>query len=137
MLRQAVYGTIKFGAYYTLKDIANEYGLINDSSDQSAQVWANIICATAAGVISSTVANPTDVLKVRMQVHGKDSHRQMNLWRCFYEIYKYEGLRGLWRGVVPTAQRAVAIASVELPLYDFCKSQLIPYFGNHICNHFM
>lgn len=138
VLRQAVYGTIKFGAYYSLKDVANEYGLISegDCAGQTEHVWTNILCATAAGVISSTVANPTDVLKVRMQVHGRDSHQKMNLWRCFYEIYQYEGLRGLWRGVIPTAQRAVAIASVELPLYDFCKSQLMPYFGNHIANHF-
>lgn len=133
-MRQSVYGTIKFGAYYTLKDVAQEHGLISDGADQ---IWANIMCATAAGVISSTVANPTDVLKVRMQVHGRDTHRQMNLWSCFYEIYKYEGLQGLWRGVIPTAQRAVTIASVELPLYDFCKSQFMPYLGNHTGNHFM
>jgi len=96
----------------------------------------NIICAAGAGAISSAIANPTDVLKVRMQVHGKGTD-QMGLIGCFKEIYKYEGVRGLWRGVGPTAQRAVVIASVELPVYDFCKLQLMSAFGDHVANHFM
>lgn len=73
-MRQATYGTIKFGTYYTLKKLANERGLLINE-DGSERVWSNILCAAAAGAISSAIANPTDVLKVRMQVHGKDSTR--------------------------------------------------------------
>ncbi|XP_013111774.1 mitochondrial uncoupling protein Bmcp [Stomoxys calcitrans] len=136
VLRQATYGTIKFGTYYTLKSIANENGLLVDPDTGTERVWGNILCAAAAGAISSAIANPTDVLKVRMQVHGKGSQHQ-SLWACFHEIYKYEGVRGLWRGVGPTAQRAVVIASVELPVYDFCKLQLMGMFGDHVANHFV
>ncbi|ALC45059.1 Bmcp [Drosophila busckii] len=135
VLRQATYGTIKFGTYYTLKKLANERGLLTDS-DGSERVWSNILCAAGAGAISSAIANPTDVLKVRMQVHGKGTD-QMGLMGCFKEIYKFEGMRGLWRGVGPTAQRAVVIASVELPVYDFCKLQLMSAFGDHVANHFI
>ncbi|KAL7734857.1 hypothetical protein ACLKA6_011136 [Drosophila palustris] len=135
VLRQATYGTIKFGTYYTLKKLANERGLLTDD-DGSERVWSNIICAAGAGAVSSAIANPTDVLKVRMQVHGKGTD-QMGLIGCFREIYKYEGVRGLWRGVGPTAQRAVVIASVELPVYDFCKLQLMSAFGDHVANHFI
>uniref|UniRef100_A0A1A9X0C5 Uncharacterized protein n=1 Tax=Glossina brevipalpis TaxID=37001 RepID=A0A1A9X0C5_9MUSC len=136
VLRQALYGTIKFGTYYTLKSFANDYGFLIDPKTGSERIWSNILCAASAGAISSAIANPTDVLKVRMQVHGK-GNQQKSLWSCFHEIYKYEGVHGLWRGVGPTAQRAVAIASVELPVYDFCKSQLMCYFGDHIANHFV
>lgn len=135
MLRQATYGTIKFGTYYTLKKLASERGLLTDN-DGSERVWSNIICAAGAGAISSAIANPTDVLKVRMQVHGKGTD-QLGLLGCFREIYKYEGVRGLWRGVGPTAQRAVVIASVELPVYDFCKLQLMSAFGDQVANHFV
>ncbi|XP_075161426.1 uncoupling protein Bmcp mitochondrial isoform X1 [Haematobia irritans] len=136
VLRQATYGTIKFGTYYTLKSIASENGLLIDPDTGTERVWGNILCAAASGAVSSAIANPTDVLKVRMQVHGKGSQHQ-SLWSCFHEIYKYEGVRGLWRGVGPTAQRAVVIASVELPVYDFCKLQLMAYFGDHVANHFV
>ncbi|XP_046808958.1 mitochondrial uncoupling protein Bmcp isoform X2 [Lucilia cuprina] len=136
VLRQATYGTIKFGTYYTLKSIVSEHGLLIDPDTGTERVWGNVLCAAAAGAISSAIANPTDVLKVRMQVHGKGT-MQKSVWSCFHDIYKLEGVKGLWRGVGPTAQRAVVIASVELPVYDFCKLQLMEYFGDHMTNHFI
>ena len=48
------------------------------------------------GVVSSSIANPTDVLKVRMQA-ANDSVRQKGMLRCFADIYEQEGVRGLWR----------------------------------------
>ncbi|XP_054734261.1 mitochondrial uncoupling protein Bmcp [Anastrepha obliqua] len=136
VLRQATYGTIKFGTYYTLKKYANDYGLLVDRDTGAERVWANILCAATGGAVSSAIANPTDVLKVRMQVHGKGTHKH-GLLGSFLEIYRYEGVRGLWCGVGPTAQRAVVIASVELPVYDFCKMQLMHEFGDHVANHFI
>ncbi|XP_017473705.1 PREDICTED: kidney mitochondrial carrier protein 1 [Rhagoletis zephyria] len=136
VLRQATYGTIKFGTYYTLKKYANNHGLLIDRETGAERVWANILCAATAGAVSSAIANPTDVLKVRMQVHGKGVHKH-GLLGSFLEIYRYEGVRGLWCGVGPTAQRAVVIASVELPVYDFCKMQLMNAFGDHVANHFI
>ncbi|XP_035792321.1 mitochondrial uncoupling protein Bmcp-like [Anopheles albimanus] len=135
VLRQATYGTIKFGTYYTLKKVATERGLLHDAAGNES-VWCNAACATLAGAISSAIANPTDVLKVRMQVHGKGT-KEIGLLRCFREIYVQEGIRGLWRGVGPTAQRAAVIAAVELPVYDFCKLHLMETFGDQVANHFI
>lgn len=95
VLRQSTYGTIKFGTYYTLKHIANSNGwLIDEYGNEN--VLGNMGCAIVAGAISSAIANPTDVLKVRMQVHGRGSH-EMGLVKCFHEIYVHEGVKGLWR----------------------------------------
>lgn len=92
-------------------------------------------CAVVAGVVSSAIANPTDVVKVRLQVQGRAN--KSSLVKCFTEVYKYEGVRGLWRGVGPTAQRAAVIAAVELPVYDFCKHYLMSTFGDQVANHFV
>jgi hypothetical protein len=48
-----------------------------------------------AGAVSSAIANPTDVLKVRMQVQG--SHGNVSLIDCFKDVYTHEGISGLWR----------------------------------------
>ncbi|XP_055705433.1 mitochondrial uncoupling protein Bmcp isoform X2 [Phlebotomus papatasi] len=135
VLRQATYGTIKFGTYYSLKKHLSRHGILQDSTGKE-RVWANVACAVSAGAISSAIANPTDVLKVRMQVDGRGSGKQ-SLFACFREIYVREGIRGLWRGVCPTAQRAIVIAAVELPVYDGCKSTLIPYLGDTSANHLL
>ncbi|XP_010141286.1 PREDICTED: brain mitochondrial carrier protein 1-like, partial [Buceros rhinoceros silvestris] len=60
----------------------------------------NVICGVVSGVISSAIANPTDVLKIRMQAQG--SLFQGGMIGSFIDIYQQEGTRGLWRGVVPT-----------------------------------
>jgi len=135
VLRQATYGTIKFGTYYTLKKIITENGLLIDRNGNE-RVWCNVICAVTAGAVSSAIANPTDVLKVRMQVHGRGTDK-IGLFGCFREVYRYEGITGLWRGIGPTAQRAAVIAAVELPVYDFCKLHLMNSFGDHVANHFI
>lgn len=89
ILRQATYGTIKFGTYYSLKDAAMKRW------DTEDLVVINIICAALAGAISSAIANPTDVVKVRMQVTGVQSN--LSLIGCFQDVYQHEGIRGLWR----------------------------------------
>ncbi|KAG8232942.1 hypothetical protein J437_LFUL014201 [Ladona fulva] len=156
VLRQATYGTIKFGTYYSLKNMI----MGEDTSKTSGKgprshgaTTTDIGCAVVAGAVSSAIANPTDVLKVRMQArpvyvqHGNGGvggtavagvaardPRNMNLVACFANVYQQEGIRGLWRpnersgsstlGVGPTSQRAAVIAGVELPVYDFCKHHL-------------
>ncbi|XP_063244579.1 mitochondrial uncoupling protein Bmcp isoform X2 [Bacillus rossius redtenbacheri] len=130
VLRQATYGTIKFGTYYSLKQFATKaYG------HEAEDVAVNICCAIVAGTVSSAIANPTDVLKVRMQVLGAQTSR--GIVACFQDIYRHEGIGGLWRGVGPTSQRAAVIAAVELPVYDFCKQHLMATFGDKIINHFI
>lgn len=88
ILRQATYGTIKFGTYYSLKQSATDRWGTDDL------VLINIVCAAVAGAISSAIANPTDVVKVRMQV-GLEAN--LTLMGCFQDVYHHEGMRGLWR----------------------------------------
>ncbi|XP_028127899.1 mitochondrial uncoupling protein Bmcp [Diabrotica virgifera virgifera] len=131
VLRQATYGTIKFGTYYTLKRFVVTY------NEGKESVTANVVCAVIAGAISSAIANPTDVLKVRMQVAGTHGSTNVGLVDCFRDVYTHEGISGLWRGVNPTAQRAAVIAAIELPVYDFCKSHLMNLLGDKPINHFI
>lgn len=58
--------------------------------------WFVVFVPNLAGAVSSAIATPTDVLKVRMQVHGRGTDK-IGLIGCFREIYQYEGISGLWR----------------------------------------
>lgn len=60
----------------------------------------NFGCAICAGIISSSIANPTDVLKVRLQAVGQNktgNFLENNVFKCFRHIYVHEGLGGLWK----------------------------------------
>ncbi|CAG4991550.1 unnamed protein product [Colias eurytheme] len=128
VLRQATYGTIKFGTYYSLKSAIAARRVDGGAREHLA---TNTFCAAFAGGLSSAIANPTDVLKVRMQMGTE----KRNIVRCFVSIQRAEGWAGLWRGVLPTSQRAALIAAVELPVYDACKRRFAGALGDRPANH--
>ncbi|KAG9265895.1 brain mitochondrial carrier protein 1 isoform X1 [Astyanax mexicanus] len=130
LLRQASYGTIKIGTYNTLKKL-----FVSRPEDETMVI--NVFCGVVSGVLSSSLANPTDVLKIRMQAQG--SLLQGSMMANFINIYQTEGTRGLWRGVIPTAQRAAIVVGVELPVYDITKKHLIRSgtMGDTVLTHFI
>lgn len=131
VLRQATYGTLKFGMYYSLKQ-----ALVPTPGEE--RLGINVFCAVTAGVVASAMANPTDVLKVRLQ-SGRKEFKEKSLLQAFISIYNQEGVQGLWRGVCPTAQRAGVIVGVELPIYDICKHYFIKMnvLPDNAYNHFL
>ena len=66
LLRQATYGTIKFGLYYRIKEAL------------PGQEWPlkNAFCAVIAGSMASSIANPTDLLKVS---NGSNPRSSLNI----------------------------------------------------------
>lgn len=130
VLRQASYGTIKIGTYQSLKRMFGER--LEDET-----LLINVVCGILSGVVSSTIANPTDVLKIRMQ--AQSSTIRGGMMGNFIHIYRQEGARGLWKGVTLTAQRAAIVVGVELPVYDLTKKHLIlsGLMGDTAYTHFL
>uniref|UniRef100_A0A8B9EE66 Solute carrier family 25 member 30 n=1 Tax=Anser cygnoides TaxID=8845 RepID=A0A8B9EE66_ANSCY len=119
MLRQASYGTIKIGTYQSLKRMFVEH-----PEDETLMI--NVLCGILSGVISSSIANPTDVLKVIM--HSVE-----------FVLSFFCGRGLLFHGVSLTAQRAAIVVGVELPVYDLTKKHLIMsgYMGDTVYTHFL
>ncbi|KFQ17895.1 Kidney mitochondrial carrier protein 1, partial [Merops nubicus] len=130
MLRQASYGTIKIGTYQSLKRMFVEH-----PEDETLMI--NVLCGILSGVISSSIANPTDVLKIRMQAQG--SVIQGGMMGNFMQIYQKEGTKGLWKAISLTAQRAAIVVGVELPVYDLAKKHIIMsgFLGDTVYTHFL
>ncbi|NXS99714.1 KMCP1 protein, partial [Jacana jacana] len=130
MLRQASYGTIKIGTYQSLKRMFVEH-----PEDETLMI--NVLCGILSGVISSSIANPTDVLKIRMQAQG--SVIQGGMMGNFIQIYQKEGTKGLWKAMSLTAQRAAIVVGVELPVYDLTKKHIIMsgFMGDTVYTHFL
>ncbi|ELT99385.1 hypothetical protein CAPTEDRAFT_178931 [Capitella teleta] len=116
LLRQATYGTIKLGVYHSLKKL-----IYKDETEE--KLLTNVGCGIIAGMSSSMIANPTDVIKIRMQARG-GAFTNPGIWESFFDIARQEGMRGLWRGMGPNASRAALVVGAEFPAYDFCKKSL-------------
>ena len=75
-----------------------------------------------AGAVSSAVATPFDVLKVRLQsTDATESVKQESyLPGRFKDIFAREGVRGLYRGAGPTTLRGAMVAGAQGSRRRFC-----------------
>jgi hypothetical protein len=124
VLRQATYGTLKYGSYPTIeRTIQASLGETGASS-----LLVKIISALLAGTFSSAICNPTDLLKTRKQ---GNSIKSTSLIQGFVHIAKTEGIAALWlTGLVPNVLRGAVIAAAELATYDTCMPLLAVYIAS-------
>merc|ERR1719331_3505933 len=127
LVRQSTYGSLRYGLYGPIK---NSLGI---KPGEPVPLWKKIVAGGTAGAVASAIANPTDLMKVRLQTDGmlKDAEgnflpkRYTGMSHAFFSIIKDEGILGLWKGVGPTCGRATALAAAELASYDEVKTQFL------------
>ncbi|XP_072972661.1 mitochondrial uncoupling protein 3 [Typha angustifolia] len=93
-------------------------------------VLGKALAGGASGVFAQVVASPADLIKVRMQADSRLlsqglQPRYAGIFDAFRKIVRAEGFLGLWRGVVPNAQRAFLVNMGELTCYDHAKHFII------------
>ncbi|KAF9129350.1 Mitochondrial oxaloacetate carrier protein [Mortierella sp. 14UC] len=92
----------------------------------------NIVAGGTGGVLSAFLASPLFLVKTRLQSYTSHEpsrvghqHYYRHTFHALGSIYKAEGIKGLYRGVDASMLRTGMGSSVQLPLYDFVKQQLI------------
>ncbi|KAF9303667.1 hypothetical protein BGZ74_003293 [Mortierella antarctica] len=109
ILREGVYSTIRFGSYDLFKGIYSGMGSAGLRGGEETTTFVKLMSGLTSGMLGSTIANPTDLIKA-------DACRS---------IYVEEGIPGLYRGVVPTAARAMVVTASQLASYDTTKHWLL------------
>lgn len=94
----------------------------------------NIFCGAASGVIGAAAGSPFFLVKTRLQSYSPflpvgTQHQYKNAVDGLRQIYRSEGVRGLYRGVGPAMVRTGFGSSVQLPTYFLAKRQLVQYAG--------
>ncbi|XP_020080957.1 mitochondrial uncoupling protein 3 [Ananas comosus] len=126
LLRHLFYTPIRIVGYEHLRNAT--------AADDS--LLAKALAGGVSGVFAQIVASPADLIKVRMQADGRLSiqglqPRYSGIADALRKIIQDEGFLGLWRGVVPNAQRAFLVNMGELTCYDHAKHFII---RKHICD---
>jgi len=127
LVRQSTYGSLRYGLYGPIK------GSMGIKAGEKVPLWKKIVAGGSAGAIASAVANPTDLLKVRLQTDGMLKDAEGNLLPkkytgmidAFGKTVSEEGVLALWTGVGPTVGRATALAAAELATYDEAKGAIL------------
>ncbi len=98
ILKQSSNQGLRFMFFNKYKDLIVESG-------HSMNPLLSLLGGMAAGCFSVLGNNPFDVVKTRMQ--GVDSAQYRSTLDCLQQIFRSEGMKGLYSGAVPRMGRVV------------------------------
>jgi solute carrier family 25 carnitine/acylcarnitine transporter 20/29 len=79
-------------------------------------------CGVVAGIATSLISTPVEHTRIRMQVQGKNS---FNALECVKRIVKSYGIRGLYKGNVPTLCRDGVAFGIYFSMYEWITKKII------------
>ncbi|CAN0926399.1 Mitochondrial uncoupling protein 1 [Linum grandiflorum] len=134
--RQCLFGGLRIGLYDPVKNFYVGPDFVGD-----VPLSKKILAALTTGAVGISIANPTDLVKVRLQSEGKLApgvpRRYSGAINAYSTIVKQEGVRALWTGVGPNIARNAIINAAELASYDQVKETIlkIPGFKDNALTH--
>jgi len=122
--RQMAFSAIRIGAYEPVK--LKYQQLTGVEKDQGMKMMGvRVAAGLSTGTLAILVAQPTDVVKVRMQAAGSASAYR-SVFSAYSSIYRLEGFfSGLYRGTAPNIARNCIINVGETVVYDAVKDTLL------------
>jgi len=133
--RQMAFSAIRIGAYDAVK---NKYMEVLGVSGGLQLMGIRIAAGVTTGTLAILAAQPTDVVKVRMQAAGS-AQKYKGVVDAYYTIGRNEGfVNGLYRGTMPNIARNCIVNVGETVVYDAAKDGLISsgYMTEGIACHF-
>ena len=118
--RQFINSGLRIGLYVPIRNII--CGPMKPGENPT--LFQKILAGLATGAIGISVANPTDLVKIRMQGQGTlppEQRPYKNSMDCYKKTVQKDGVLGLWTGVGPNIMRNATINAAELAAYDQFK----------------
>ncbi|CAH8265107.1 unnamed protein product [Arabidopsis lyrata] len=112
---------INFAAYESMKSFWHSHRP-NDSN-----LVVTLVSGGLAGAVSSTATYPLDLVRRRMQVEGAGGRARVyntGLFGTFKHIFKSEGIRGLYRGILPEYYKVVPGVGIVFMTYEALRRLL-------------
>ena len=115
--------------------------LLRGTEDNTtAPLWKRTAAGAITGVIAQALAQPTDVVKVRLQADGRlrlsgGKPRYTGVVHAFREVIKTEGVRGLYVAMGSSVWRAGIISAVGFSSYDHTKQMAVRSLGDTLTAH--
>lgn len=103
-------------------------------NDQVQSLGVNMACGAGSGIVGAAAGSPFFLVKTRLQSFSPHlpvgtQHIYKNAVDGLRQIYKAEGVGGLYRGMGAAMIRTGFGSSVQLPTYFFAKRRLMQHAG--------
>jgi len=124
VVREIPFTAIQFPLYELLKAQLSEK--LNRKPLYAHEAAA---CGSLAGGFAAALTTPLDVLKTRVMLDLRDSNDQkkISLAARFKQIYRQEGTKALFAGIVPRTLWISAGGAVFLGVYEWAVHGLMAY----------
>lgn len=109
-----VYGVVQFWTYEQLKGKSKHMNLYQSHKD-----FSNFVCGGLGGAFGTVVTTPLDVIRTRL-IAQDNKKGYPNTWRAGITIIKAEGVRGVYRGLVPAILQVTPLTGINFMVYNKC-----------------
>lgn len=128
--RQLVFSSLRHGTFkWTMSLYADRATLTG--IDAIMPLPLQVVVGAAIGAFAAAIANPFDVVLIRMQAdgHWPPEHRRRyhNVFDGIFRICNEEGVSSLYRGCNATVTRGILVTCSQLPSYHRAKELLLQY----------
>jgi solute carrier family 25 protein 34/35 len=128
---QMILNGCRLGFYEPIRNTLTT-SIYTDSKTQSLGI--NILSGATSGILGAAAGSPFFLVKTRLQSFSPfapvgTQHAYKNAVDGMRQIYKAEGVSGLYRGVGAAMVRTGFGSSVQLPTYFFAKRRLVRHLG--------
>ena len=136
IVRQWINAGVSVSLYPTVRALLLRGG--EDST--TAPLWKRTAAGAVTGVIAQALAQPADVVKVRLQADGRlrlsgGQPRYAGVAHAFREVVRTEGVRGLYVAMGSSVWRAGIISAVGFSSYDHTKQSAVRALGDTLTAH--
>lgn len=118
-----VFASLRIGLYVPVRNL-----FCSENEVKAPPLYKKILAGLTTGAIGITFANPTDLVKIRLQAEGKKpiiERRYTGVWDAYTKIVRKEGVLGLWKGLAPNIMRNSVINATELATFDQVKEMVL------------
>ncbi|CAL9232463.1 unnamed protein product [Arabidopsis halleri] len=124
LCRNIPHSIIKFYVYENMKQmVLPSIGPRGEPAQPTT--LQTLTCGGLAGSAAAFFTTPFDVVKTRLQTQIPGSRNQHpNVYQTLQSIRKQEGLRGLYRGLIPRLVMYMSQGAIFFASYEFYKSVL-------------
>lgn len=74
-----------------------------------------------SGAVSAAVTTPFDVAKTQRQMDFLHGNRPLSVWTHLHDIYNSQGIKGLFRGIIPRVGKVAPACAIMIGSYEFGK----------------
>nr|BAN65433.1 mitochondrial carrier protein, putative [Babesia bovis] len=118
----------KFGINDEAKELIQNLTFIKDG------VKLSLISGAVAGVLQKSMSYPLDVMSVRMTLGVNTQVLSSNctynsIPDCFLKIMRSEGIRGFFKGFLPTLCTGAPYVALQMTFFDFYKRHFMMSFS--------